>query len=154
MIGRQLPEAAYQALKAATRALIAQCGGLDAAAVQFGRGRSRIHGYGDRNAADRWAPLDLIADLESYVGAPLITQALAAASNHTLVPLPQVAPCAADPIALGRLARETGDVLSKLGSALADGRISRAEGTDIAREIDDAVGALLALRAGLGAEED
>ena len=119
-IARPLREADYFALKSATRQLVHQCGGVEAAAAVTRAGFQTVSKYGRPQEA-MFAPLDVIADLEADAGAPLVTRQLAALARHVLVPLPEGAD------GKGRWYRHisevtqgVGEVVRRLGRALED----------------------------------
>lgn len=85
---RQLPASTYAALKTATRHLVDEAGGIDAAGASTRVGRATMAQYysrDERNAAV-YAPLDVIADLEAATGVPTITRHLARLAGYELVP--------------------------------------------------------------------
>ncbi len=149
MIGRQLPANDYAALKAATRQLINHAGGPVAAASVTRGGHQNIGRYGSAQPDDgeRFMPADVIADLESECGQPVLSRALAKLSGHLLVPEPSVVHSGT---ALGsvtaRALKETSDVFVALGEGLGDGRLSAADAARIEAEIEEAIIKLMALR--------
>lgn len=149
MTGRQLPANDYAALKAATRQLINAAGGAVAAAAVTRGGHQNIGRYGSAQPDDgeRFMPADVIADLESECGQPVMTRALAKLSGHLLVPEPRVVRSGT---ALGSVTakalKETSDVFVALGEGLGDGRLCAADAARIEAEIEEAVVKLLALR--------
>lgn len=96
--------------------------------------------YGDPFTANAFMPIDIVADLERDLGAPLITEALAALQGYRLVPV-------GDGDAGGRigvddlasLSKEGGDVVQTIATAMADGRIDGHERRAIAAEIAENV---------------
>lgn len=81
----------YKRLKGITHKLIKACGGLEAAAEETRAGKSSLANYADSRdhtaAASMFAPIDVIADLEAAVGAPLVTKELARLAGYDLIPL-------------------------------------------------------------------
>ena len=78
--------AQYNALVTAWRLLIEQAGGIDAAASCTRVKRSSIAAYG-APGTESFVPADVVLDLETLLGVPLVTRALAAASGFSLVAL-------------------------------------------------------------------
>jgi hypothetical protein len=124
---RSLPLRSYTGLKAATRQLVRLAGGVESAASITRVGFPAVARYGNLAEPDCYMPIDIVADLEADTGEPLVTRALAEATGHVLVPGPAV-PAEGDFVGhVARIAREAGEVMARLGHALADGRITAAE---------------------------
>ncbi|CAN7583142.1 hypothetical protein LJR016_004291 [Devosia sp. LjRoot16] len=146
---RQLSAGDYAGLKSAFRQLVGKFGKQDHAASVTRVRQQDISRYGstDEDDAERFAPIDVIADLESEVG-PVVTRELARMNNHVLVPLPAIN---ASRGPLGRITaealKEVSDVFSKMGQALADETLTSVEGAQLDTEIDEAIEKLLALKA-------
>jgi hypothetical protein len=147
--GRQLPDRDYQAIKAATRQLINAAGGAVAAATATRGDHQSISRYGSAHPdnADRFMPIDVLADLESECEQPVLTKELARLSGHLLVPVPQVARSGT---ALGMITaaalKETSEVFVALAEGMGDGKLSAADAAHIGREIDEAFAKLAALK--------
>lgn len=139
------------ALKRAFAETIKGVGGLEAAA-QFCRvGKSVLGDAQNINCPDRWAPLDVIADLEPLArdrqGWPHITRALCRELGGTFVLLP-AAPfgCGNFLRSAGQLGSEAADVTSGICTALADdGQIDAEEAEGIRTQIAEAQALLAAL---------
>jgi len=147
MTARQLPRADYAGLKTVFRELVKRIGGnVHASSITRVR-HQEISNYGsaEPDYAERFAPIDVIADLESEVG-PIVTRELARLSNHMLVPLPQVARSGTP---LGRITaramKETAEVFVRMGELLDDGVLSKVEGAQLRSEIREAMVALATL---------
>lgn len=115
-------------LKAGTRLLISEIGTVDASAEFADKSKSQMHRYQSVTDPD-FMTIDTVAVLEGQAGVtPHVTRALAAANHHILVACPALAAKDGPWVRqLGDLAREAGELMSKLGTALADGKITRAE---------------------------
>lgn len=140
-----------QALKAATRRLIAACGGQESAALIPGMPIQRHQSFSEAGSPahpDRMLRIDVAALLEADCGLPLVTAALAKATGHVLVPLPAVLAMRSP---LGRITaralKETSEVFATLGAALDDGVLSAVEGRHLDTQIDEAIEQLLVLKA-------
>lgn len=157
MTGRQLPANDYALLKAATRKLISYAGGPVAAAAVTRGGHQNVGRYGSAHADDgeRFMPADVIADLESESGQPVLTRTLARLSGHLLVPEPHVVRSGT---ALGAITakalKETSDVFVALGDGLGDGHLCAADAARIETEIEEAIIKLMALRLQVQAEAE
>ena len=157
MIGRQLPANDYAALKAATRQLISHAGGAVAASAVTRGGHQNIGRYGSAQPDDgeRFMPADVIADLESECGQPVLTRALAKMAGHVLVPEPRVT---LSGTALGTVTaaalKETSEVFVSLADGLSDGVLSASDAARIEKDVDDAIVKLLALRLQVQAEAE
>lgn len=157
MTGRQLPANDYAAIKAATRQLIAHAGGAVAASAVTRGGHQNIGRYGSAQPDDgeRFMPADVVADLESECGQPVLTRALAKLAGHILVPEPRVARSGTALGSItGKALKETSDVFVALGEGLGDGAICAADAARIDAEIDEAIVKLLALRLQVQAEAE
>ena len=146
---RLLSADAYAGLKSAFRALVSRFGKQEHAASLTRVGQQEISRYGSvrPDDAERYAPIDVIADLEHEVG-PVVTEELARLAHCRLVPLPAIARTR-NPLGLvtAKAMRETSEVFVRLATFLDDGVLSSAEGQHLDREIDDAIVHLLALKA-------
>jgi hypothetical protein len=154
---RQLPANDYQAIKAATRQLIAHAGGAVAASGVTRGGHQNIGRYGSVQIddAERFMPADVIADLESECGQPVLTRTLAKLAGHILVPEPQVARSGtAMGMITAKALKETSDVFVAIGESLGDGKLCAADGQRIEAEIEEAIVKLLALRLQVQAEAE
>lgn len=146
---RLLPAESYAGLKTAFRRLISRFGKQDHAASVTRVGQPELSRYCSvkPDDAERFAPIDVIADLEHEVG-PVVTEELARLAHCRLVPLPAIARTR-NPLGVitAKAMRETSEVFVRLATYLDDGVLSRAEGKSLDREIDDAIVHLLALKA-------
>ncbi|WP_303989992.1 phage regulatory CII family protein [Devosia ginsengisoli] len=155
--GRQLPDRDYQALFAATRQLVTAAGGPVAAAAITRGDHQSISRYGSAHPdnADRFMPIDVLADLESECEQPVLTKELARLSGHLLVPVPRVVRSGT---ALGAVTasalKETSEVFVALADGLGDGRLCAADAAHIGREIDEALAKLAALKLQVNAEAE
>jgi len=130
-LGRPHGRAVYLRLKAAARTLIKLAGGQESAASATRASHAMLSRYGHPDEA-AFMPVDVLADLEADVGNPVVTRQLADLAGFLLVAKPPVGE--ADPAWIARLAalaKESGEAISKLGQALANG------GTISADEIRD-----------------
>lgn len=147
-----LPEA--QVLKRATAQLVRAYGGQEAAAMLVGRAQSRLSDWGSVNRPD-FMPIDAVAALEAVThgvaGHPHVTRALAMASGHALIKLPDAVPGEADVFGwLANLSKEAGEVMGELGTALADDRrVDRGEAARIRTQLHELQTLLAGMDAGL-----
>ena len=151
---RILAAESYAGLKSSFRALVSRFGKQDHAASVTRVGQPELSRYASAKPedAERFAPIDVIADLEHEVG-PVVTAELARLANCALVPMPAIVRTG-NP--LGRVTaqamKETSEVFAKLGQALDDGKLSTEEGRVLDDEIDEAIVKLMALKAQIDAE--
>jgi hypothetical protein len=132
----------YFTLKAAFRELVDSLGGCTRAAKATRPDAQRISRYGSIHEAMH-APIDAVLDLEQAAiaagGEPLVTRALAEHHGFNLVPK-----CGADDVALdftrhlGAVAKETGEAVSSLATAIADGTVTPMEAQACIAEAEDA----------------
>ena len=135
-------------LKTGFRALVAACGGLEAAAAA-----TRLHKTGlalayDPHAADRFAAVDVVADLERAAGEPILTQLLAAMQGYALTRVDPMAGC--ELAAIASVGEKSSEVFAAFGRAMADGAITPEERATIHRELLDLVAAATEAAAMLG----
>lgn len=107
LLDRRHGHGVYMALKAFTRTLIEQAGGLEAASSRTRVGKTQLHEYANPAEA-AFMPIDIVADLEADVGAAPVTRELARLSGFTLE-RDHAAPATHDPSrALRRMMAELG----------------------------------------------
>ena len=140
-----LSRSEYLAGKAAWRELVEVCGGGAKLATNLRADPSMISRAGNPHHMDRWPCLDQVADAEAMAGDLPVTRFLAGLQGHVVVPADGPQDVASIMVLVGRIARETGDVVGTATDALGDGRISDGERADICREIREAIEALKAL---------
>lgn len=103
MEARTFGKDTYKRLKRRTDKLIDLCGGLVEAANETRAGKSSLANYADSRdvgaAANLWAPIDIIADLEAAAGEPLVTKELARLAGYDLLPLAGADEGQLDPLA-------------------------------------------------------
>jgi len=149
---RTLDKQAYASLKAATKNLVQQLGGQDAASCFTRICRQRISEYGNLQKPDSNMPVDVVLDLEKTLEDPLVTRRMALIQGFALTPLPEAHPGNPDVQELARIAQEFGDVVDRVGKCLADdGHISAAEikSHSLLDELDDLISAAVDMKATL-----
>ena len=126
---RTLQPAAYRRLKLGTRQLNGACDGLEAAAVTR-VSHAALSDCASENRPDRYAAIDVIADLEAVAGTPIVTRVLAALAGYELRSTAQ----SRDEEAVRSLhrhdvavARADGAFAAAEYDAIADGRLTPAE---------------------------
>lgn len=139
------------ALKALSARLIAGAGGVENAVPivrvngpALSKYQSTAEPFGDH-----FMPLDVVASLTLDTverAGPIVARHFAAMTGHAVVALPRLLPGEGHR-ALADVARETGEVLAATATALADGRIDRGEAAAVVTEVDQAIEALLRLKA-------
>ena len=126
-----------RALKTGFRVLVQHCGGLEAAAAATRVAKTALAAGYDQEAADRFAALDVVADLERAAGQPVITRLLAAMHGMALVHVEPLSGCALRAIA--EVGQKSSEVFARFGFAVADGAITQGERDDLRREMLDLV---------------
>lgn len=137
---RFLPAKDYALEKAATRQLVRLAGGVAQAATFTRVDPARLSRYGSPHDP-QFVPIDVVADLEAEAGDPIVTRALADLSGCLLVAKPKADAARGMAATLGRTAKETGEALAALGSALADDGVitaAEAKASGLRREIAEA----------------
>ena len=142
-----MPEQARAALKTTTRVLVRELGGFEAAAAACKRSLSHIHRYADPHEADRFIPVDVLADLEAHARTPHVTAALARAAGYLLVRQARPGNCALRSVA--ETLRTTGTLVANAATALADGHISPAERVSLLAALEAAASAIATTHATL-----
>ena len=123
-----------QRAKAAYRKSVAACGGQEGAAATTGKSQSRISLYGLPNS-DVFPTLDVIVEQEAVThgtpGHPHVTRFLAREAGYELFKLPSAAAMASVwGEHLAGIAKEGGEVMTRLALALADGELNEEEKAD------------------------
>ena len=156
MIGAVLSPA-QQALKNASLDLVKAAGGFDAAAGFCRIGKSQLSDACSVHHADKWLPVDVVADLQRVTrgqpGWPFVARQLAEREALVLVALPDVSTGPDFPHHLAQLAKEGGELMAKLATALADGKVCAADAATLGlvREAADVVRVAVAIQAALRA---
>jgi hypothetical protein len=95
----------------------------------------------------RFAGVDVVLDLETACGDPLVSQYIAQQTNHVLVKLPEGARDVTDlGRVTGRAMKEVGDVFADMGKMLDDGVLASVESEQLVRDIDEAIVMLVTLK--------
>jgi hypothetical protein len=95
----------------------------------------------------RYAGIDVVLDLETACGEPLVSQYLAARTDHVLVKLPEGARDVTDlGRVTGRAMKEVGEVFADLGQMLDDGVLSSVEDQKLETDIDEAIVMLVTMK--------
>ncbi|MFT6658848.1 phage regulatory CII family protein [Maritalea sp.] len=145
----------WAALIAATRHQVRVCGGNEACASisQRIKRHQTFSDYYNPNQASMM-PIDVVAELMRESGDVRIVQTLARMVGHEVVALPQLPARFADlQMALGRTSKEVGEVFTRIGESLSDGTFDKGERQATINEIDEAIGALVALKQVVGEGE-
>jgi hypothetical protein len=126
-------------MKDGTRALVEACGGGRRAATLTRSDPTYLSRYAAQHEGERFVPIDVVADLEAEVGKPIVTRILAGLLGFDLVPR-RVGPATPETFTalVGAFAKETGEATAAFGAAIQDGRVTRAEGRRLLKEIDEA----------------
>ncbi|CAH1670606.1 MULTISPECIES: hypothetical protein [unclassified Chelatococcus] len=149
---RKTSESERLALKVATRHLVDACGGGINAASITRVGQQKLSDYGNRNVADVFAGIDVIADLERDCGELFVTRALADLAACDVVPRPGSAAPLAPADILARMIRESADVSAAIATAQAAGGWTREMRAKIRKEILDLYDVLAPLKAEMEVE--
>ncbi len=151
MSGRRHSILVYRGLKSAVGRLLDLFGCQEAAAEVTRIRRQELSDYANRrnpDCEDRHMPIDVVFDLETEIGDPVVTRELARRQGFLLVHAPDVAAGIGGIEALtGKALKETGDAVAKIGAAIDDKVIDAGEADTLPREIDEAIVALCELKA-------
>lgn len=144
-----------RALKAASRELLAACGGSREASAIVGVRRQHLDDCANVNT-DLFLRAHEIGALEDVTTTasqpPIVTTVLAKRQGYELVRLPEAAPCTGALIEqLLALATEHGQLSAALATALADGRCCAADAAKVLPEAEQMLSVGAAIRATLQA---
>lgn len=144
---RRISEEHLAELKAATKRAVQIAGGPVSFAFATRVEAPALSKYVGRDYADAFMPVDVVADLEADIGAPLVTEHLARLSGYRLVRAGEGAGADTgrglpDIGLLARIAKEANDVVQAMAEAAEDGRYDAAEIDRVMREIDENVAVL------------
>jgi hypothetical protein len=136
---RQLPASDYIGAKAAFRQLLKATGGGNEAARVTRVAQQVLSSYGSLDAqhAERFAPIDVVADLEAECGQPIVTRKLAELSNCLLVPLPRSGSADELDRQTLRTAQEYAELIARVMAAGRDGKITAEEAPPILTDIHE-----------------
>lgn len=151
MMARFHSEHTYLGLKAATRMLIREAGGVELAAKVTRVERAELSRY-ENPSTGRFLPVDVLLDLESANGEPHVTRELARAQGHVLIALPRLEGTGEWGRHLGAIAKDCGEAIAVVGEALSVGGTITAEevkALNIRREVTEAIERLVELEAAL-----
>lgn len=156
MTARYLPASDYSALKASTRHLVSTVGGPSAAANITRGDHQSVSRYGSANPehAERFMPIDVVADLESECEQPIVTRMLAEQAGFLLVPMPRAAGGLALQMISAKALKETSEVFVALADSLGDGKVCAEDAAKVTKEIDEAIAKLAALKLQVLAEAE
>lgn len=123
---RRLPAASYDALKSGTRLLVDRLGGFEAAAGFTRVKPTRLHNYCDRHHPDDFAPIDVIADLQSVDRDAAALRPLASLIGYQVVVIePGGQGCEAKAVAA--VLRDAAELAASWAEAMEDASLSDAE---------------------------
>lgn len=126
--------ALYNGLKTSWKLVVADLGGIEAAAACTRVGKSVIAEYG-AITSERFVPIDVVADAEAIGGRAHVTAALARAIGCELVPV-EARGSGDLAVVLSEIGRDAGRLFATAALALADGAVSPSEREDMIRELD------------------
>ncbi len=134
MNDRQLPRSDYFGIKGATRELVGRAG-TNCTRVD----QQTLSKYGNpgEDHAERFMPVDVVADLEAECGLPIVTRKLAELSGCLLVPLPRGTGHGALTERSHRTAQEFAEVMAGILAALADQVMTEEEAQPVLTNIHE-----------------
>jgi hypothetical protein len=146
---RTLPRRVYMALKTATRRMVDNFGGQDAVAASTRVSQKQISRYVSAKEPNNkeFMPIDVLADIISEGKDLTVLRELASLADCQIIELPEMADGFADlQVAMGKSAKEFGEMFSSIGKSIADGEWDAVERRGDLKEIDDMLLAVLALK--------
>jgi hypothetical protein len=106
--------------------------------------------YGNTRLPDRHVPIDVAVEIDQFNGKPLVVKAMAQLLGFWLTPIPSVAVTGSSMGALCCVAKEAGEAIAAISEFVdAGGTMEADRKKKVVREVDDAIEALLAVRARL-----
>ena len=142
---RPLPAHDYMALKAATRRLVKNAGGVENAASLTRVEKTVLGGYGNINTP-HFMPIDVLADLSKDTGDVGVLHQLAMINAHVLVNVKGGdSPHHEFNVSLAALGKEISDVFSTASTELSDGTLTHDEVIALQCEVNEAMQALATL---------
>lgn len=144
-LARPHTRADYLKLKSASRRVVTAAGGQQSAACITRVVQQNMSRYGGPNEP-QFMPVDVVADLETDIGDPIITRVLADLAGYSLVKKREGNNQKPFIQHLSEVTREQSDVVSALADALKDGEVSPDEAQDILKEIEEAEQKLASLK--------
>jgi uncharacterized SAM-dependent methyltransferase len=143
---RNLNQQDYISLKAATRKVIKQCGGLEMAARETRVGVPTLSDYQNTGNMECFIPVDVLADLMSASESTTVLDVLAIQLGCIMVRIPDLKGQPILSAQLARILKETGDVLAGAGQALTDNKLSPREAAKLVTQIDEALASMVQFR--------
>jgi hypothetical protein len=127
---------AYNSVKTAFKLLVAELGGIDAAATCTRVERSQLSNYGTPNG-DKFVPADVIMDLERVAGTPHITSALATAAGYVLVPVAVSHGTGNLAVHAAHIGQGVGELFATLSHALRQDKPEEKQRVDLLRQLSE-----------------
>lgn len=136
-------------LKGVVRLAVKEAGGQENAANVSDRIKraASFSEYANLELDDRQMPIDVAVEIDSFNGNHRILAAMAAMVGCFVVPMPGVAAADSTETGLLKVAKESTEAIAAGWAARADGAITANERAAVGKEIDEAIVALMALRA-------
>ena len=150
MTKRPHTDAFYQRLWGASRLDLQDAGGADVLQLVTRGKRAHLNKCASPNYADAFG-VDMVADMLAFSDkkSTNVLQLLNEVAGQVAITMPADTTLDTGPQAMGHLAKEAGELISKMGEALADdGRISSREVTDLKliKECTDVLVVVVGLR--------
>lgn len=131
-------------LKQATNAALSMTGKMEAFAARTRVEKAALSKYGSVSEPASFIPIDVAADLDRAIGAPIVLKAQAALQGFALAPIDLLPGGDLDGEDLATIARETGEVVQKFAAFLPNG-LDRHEKRELRAEALEAIRALWTL---------
>ncbi len=148
---RYLSAGEYDRLSAMTRLLVQKCGGPSCASEITRVDAPRLSRYGAPHEPV-FAPVDVIRDLEEFLGDPIVTRGLALMAGFTLTPIRVQAGTEHILEAGGAVTSAMASISAGIMHRLSDGELDEAERRATLVDVDTAFELLARLRAKVSPE--
>lgn len=134
------------ALKARTRRLVKLAGGVESCALISRVSKTQIGNYQNPELLDSFMPIDVVVEIESDVGKPIISEGLAELAGCTLSPVIRPVINGSLTTCLSRLGKEFGDVFERAAQFVGTSHMTASQRDNLLRDIEEAIGACVAIR--------
>lgn len=126
----------YNAGKTATKLLLSDLGGADAAETVTRVRRSQLFDYGNV-AVDKYTPWDVMIDLERIAGTPHLTAAAARIQGYMLVQIEAPRHSSQLAVLMAEIGRDVGELFATASVALTHNKLTEGERLELLRELGE-----------------
>ena len=136
----------FATLEQAVAALLGRFNKVLHAAEHCRVGPKQLSAYANPNLSGRYMPVDVVRDLETAAGEPIVSRCLAAHQRHVLFRIPETYAGGFWERHHREIVKEGADVFAMFTEALEHGRMPKRQVAALLVEVDQALAAFAALR--------